>query len=171
MTAAQREEEEKLAHYEALKKIEKQEKLVAEMDFEDPELAEEVDPSATSPKSQSQPSDNLPSKTMPDSVTKYVDIFNQIEQVELPKLRKIIEHNLPKFSEAKTLVEFIDVKHSMLLDFQLTITFYINLVVSEKASNIQFHPIVNRLEKYENIYTSYSQEGSDFHTLNELQIV
>jgi len=167
MSAAQTEEMESLALQEALEKKQEQERLVCEMEFEDPELENddnEVD-SAEETQETTKPSET--DENSHPEVEKYLKIFQEIDEIELPKLEKIISENLTALKDAKTLVEFIDIKHSLLVDFKLAILFYLNLQLAG-TKNVQFHPVTPRLKKYQEIYDSYKIRGSDFQTLNEL---
>jgi len=167
MSAAQTEEMESLALQEALEKKQEQERLVCEMEFEDPEL--ENDENGVDSAEETQET-TKPSETDENShpeVEKYLKIFQEIDEIELPKLEKIISENLTALKDAKTLVEFIDIKHSLLVDFKLAILFYLNLQLAG-TKNVQFHPVTPRLKKYQEIYDSYKIRGSDFQTLNEL---
>merc|ERR1711976_934612 len=98
---------------------------------------------------------------------KYLKIYKEIDEVESPALEKIISENLDAIKEAKTLIEFIDIKQTLLIDFKMAILFFINLELSG-CKNLSFHPIMARLRKYEEIYARFKEEGSDFHTLGEL---
>jgi len=165
MSAAQTEEMESLALQEALEKKQEQERLVCEMEYEDPELENddnEVGSAEETPETTPETDEN----THPE-VEKYLKIFQEIDEIEIPKLEKIISENLTAIKDAKTLVEFIDIKHSLLVDFKLAILFYLNLQLAG-TKNLQFHPVTPRLKKYQEIYDSYKIQGSDFQTLNEL---
>merc|ERR1712035_185533 len=166
MTAAQVEEMEQLALQEALERKQLQEKLVDEIDFEDPELMEnEVD--EKNDENEVENSEKVDDLEMNSEAEKYLKIYKEIDEVESPALEKIISENLDAIKEAKTLVEFIDIKQTLFIDFKMAILFYINLELSG-CKNLSFHPIMARLRKYEEIYASFKEEGSDFHTLNEL---
>jgi hypothetical protein len=168
MSAAQTEEMESLALQEALEKKQEQERLVCEMEFEDPELENddnELDSAEETPEKTTKPSET--DENSHPEVEKYLKIYQEIDEIELPKLEKIISENLTALKDAKTLVEFIDIKHSLLVDFKLAILFYLNLELAG-TKNLQFHPVTPRLKRYQEIYDSYKIRGSDFQTLNEL---
>lgn len=167
MSAAQTEEMESLALQEALEKKQEQERLVCEMEFEDPELENDDNEFESADETQQTAKTSENDENANPEVEKYLKIFQEIDGIELPKLEKIISENLTAIKDAKTLVEFIDIKHSLLVDFKLAILFYLNLQLAE-TKNLQFHPVTPRLKKYQEIYDSYKIQGSDFQTLNEL---
>merc|ERR1712217_153387 len=70
---------------------------------------------------------------------KYLKIYKEIDEIESPALEKIITENLDAIKEAKTLVEFIDIKQTLFVDFKMAILFYINLELSG-CKNLSFHP-------------------------------
>merc|ERR1711976_1160953 len=122
MTAAQVEEMEQLALQEALERKQLQEKLVDEIDFEDPELMEnEVD--EKNDEKELENSEKVDGLEINSEAQKYLKIYKEIDEVESPALEKIISENLDAIKEAKTLIEFIDIKQTLFIDFKMAILF------------------------------------------------
>ena len=124
-----------------------------------------------------EPDENAQTSNLPSSIqseaNKYQKIYEKISNTLLPK----IEQNLSTKSSilSELLLEFLTVKRKFLLDFLMTIAFYLSIINNEFAETsgedykvLKGHPCIARLKKYEKMLENYEDGEGNYFMIDDL---
>jgi len=157
MSRAEQERIEQQTLSEALQKKKTIENMINENAFDDPDMEDSEDEAEEEEKK----IDPETQKSSDGNYMKFYQILAENLQVTNSQLEEA--ENLPDI-----LLEFLDLKKMLTIDFMTAITmyFYLNSCMSE--SELESHPINSRLQQYEKIFKTYEKSGEDFQILDSM---
>merc|ERR1712071_644408 len=164
LTSAVRERMEADTLKEALLKQKTIETLMDNDSFLDPEL-EAMDSDESTEKETAEPEPTETVSAIDQTHIEYIKIYNQLLKTDLPKTKQQLKSLASRLPDI--LVEFLDLKRSIILDYMLSLVMYLNLRLDTKE-NLQFHPVSSRIQEYAEIFASFTEEGEDLCLLNTM---
>lgn len=162
LTSAERERMEADTLKEALLKQKTIETLMDNDSFLDPEL-EAMDSDESTEKETAKATETV--SAIDQTHAEYIKIYNQLLETDLPKTKQQLKSLASRLPDI--LVEFLDLKRSIILDYMLSLVMYLNLRLDTKE-NLQFHPVSSRIQEYSEIFSSFTEEGEDLCLLNTM---